>query len=122
MSLTAYILKSTLSGMTSNFDRIRDNLSLPDNLAKILVNFFYSFLICVCATSLIGIIGLMCCKKLNFKYAIYVSCVFFFAFGAFSFLGAVLFSYLVPTLNWTCNFLDTALESRVGFISTYLII
>lgn len=122
MSFTAYILQSTLTSMTLNFDNIRNNLSLPENLAKILVNFFYSFLICVCATSLIGIIGLMCCRKLRFKYAIYVACIFFFVFGAFSFLAAVLFSYIVPTLNWTCNFLDTALETKAGFVSIFIII
>ncbi len=121
MSFTAYILQTTLTSMTSNFDNIRNNLSLPENLAKILVNFFYSLLICVCLTSLIGIIGLMCCRKIKFKYAIYVACVFFFIFGAFSFLAAVLFSYIVPTLNWTCNFLDTATESKYGFVGTFSI-
>ena len=122
MAFTAYILKTTLTSLTTNFDNLRHNLSLPDNLGKIMVNFFYSFLICVCVVSNIGVFGIMCCKKLHFRYAIYVSCVFFFVFGAFAFLFAVLFSYLVPTLNWTCNFLDTALESKTGFVGKIIII
>jgi hypothetical protein len=112
----------TLNGLTKNFDEIRDQLTLPENLAKILVNFFYSFLICVCVVSMIGILALLCCKKTNFRYAVYFGCIFFFIFGAFSFIVAILFSYIGPTLTWTCNFLDVALESKAGFYSIIMLI
>ena len=122
MGFTAYILKSTLNDLSSNFDTLRNTLSLPPDFGKIMVYFIYSFLICICIVSAIGAFGIICCKKLHFKYVIYIGCIFFFVFGVFAFLFSILFSYLVPTLNWTCNFLDTALESKTGFIGNFLII
>ena len=68
--------------------------------------------------SILGLVGafiMTFCSKPACRHLIYVSCVFLFLFAIIGFLLSTIFSLIVPSLFFTCGFLDYALESPANF-------
>ena len=79
------------------------------------VQLLYGLTIGIASTMLLGTLLVAFCDKINCRYLIYFSCFLLFFIGVLGFALCVLFSIMVPTIYFGCQFVDVSLSSSAGF-------
>ena len=86
------------------------------------VRLVYGLTIGVASVMLLGALLVAFCDKIQCRYLIYVSCVLLFLIGVAGFLLSVIFSLMVPTIYFGCQFMSYSLASSSNFNCTFIII
>ena len=86
------------------------------------VRLVYGTTIAIASMMLLGALLVAFCDKVQCRYLMYVSCVLLFFIGVAGFLLSVLFSLMVPTVYFGCQFMNFSLASSSNFDSTFVFI
>ena len=83
------------------------------------VRLLYGITIGISSMMLLGALLVAFCDKINCRYLIYFSCVLVFILGIVGFALSLIFSLVVPTVYFGCQFMETSLSSSTYFDSTF---
>lgn len=114
-------LESDVKSMDKSFGNFLSVLSAPGAYGNMGMQGFYGFMIAFSFFALIGVLLTVCCDKPGCRHMMYCSCIFLFIGAFLAFMVAILFSFLVPFFTWTCDYLNVALSSKVGFEGTIIL-
>ena len=79
------------------------------------VRLVYGLTIAVAGMMLLGALLVAFCDKIQCRYLIYISCVILFFIGIMGFFLSVIFSLMVPTIHFGCQFMSNSLASSANF-------
>jgi hypothetical protein len=65
--------------------------------------------------ALIGVVLMAFCDMYKCRYLMYFSCLIFFVFGFISFWISIIFSFIVPILYWSCDWLSYTMSDSTNF-------
>lgn len=83
------------------------------------VRLVYGLTIGIASAMLLGALLVAFCDKIHCRYLIYVSCVLLFFIGIAGFLLSVIFSIMVPTIYFGCQFMNYSLSSSTNFNNNF---
>ena len=110
-------LTSSIASLEASFSSSMGTVDSRSTDVHLGVKLLYGVTIGVASMMLLGALLVAFCDKINCRYLIYVSCVLVFLLGVVGFALSLIFSLVVPTVYFGCQFMESSLSSSASFNS-----